>query len=207
VPNQPFELTVDLHFTSWTFAKGHRLRVAVNNSQWPMLWPTPYPFTSALQLGAGKSRISLPVVPHAERPVPQFEPPFKSPTMPGFATLDAGTSSGYGEISSVDRNPQTGEVRITATNSGGQRYPWGVERYHETIEHRVTDGAPEKAALRGTHRMEVSLPAASWSGGGTHVHERSRRVSLRLSPPPVRKRQAVAREELARRHPARFSVS
>jgi putative CocE/NonD family hydrolase len=174
VPNQPFELTVDLHFTSWTFAKGHRLRVAVNNSQWPMLWPTPYPFTSALQLGAGKSRISLPVVPYAERPPPQFEPPVKSPTMPGFATLDAGTSSGYGEISSVDRNPQTGEVRITATNSGGQRYPWGVERYHETIEHRVTDGAPEKAALRGTHRMEVSLPGRElvWEAELTFTSDR-----------------------------------
>jgi len=174
VPNEPFELTVDLHFTSWTFAKGHRLRVAVNNSQWPMLWPTPYPFTSALQLGAGKSRISLPVVPYAERPVPQFEPPVKSPTMPGFATLDAGTSSGYGEISSVDRNPQTGAVRITATNSGGQRYPWGVERYHETIEHRVTDGAPDKATLVGTHRMEVSLPGRElvWEAELTFTSDR-----------------------------------
>ena len=94
--------------------------------------------------------------------------------MPGFATLDAGTSSGYGEISSVDRNPQTGEVRITATNSGGQRYPWGVERYHETIEHRVTDGAPEKAALRGTHRMEVSLPGRElvWEAELTFTSDR-----------------------------------
>jgi hypothetical protein len=78
--------------------------------------------------------------------------------LPGYATLDAGTSSGYGEISSVDRNPQTGHVRITATNTGGQRYPWGEERYHETIEHRVSDAAPEKASLLGTHRMEVTLP-------------------------------------------------
>ena len=179
VPNEPFELTVDLHFTSWTFAKGHRLRVAVNNSQWPMLWPTPYPFTSALQLGAGKSRISLPVVPYAERPVPQFEPPVKSPTMPGFATLDAGTSSGYGEISSVDRNPQTGEVRITATNSGGQRYPWGVERYHETIEHRVTDGAPDKAAAAWA-RIAWKSPCrdASWSGRRS---SRSRAIASRFT--------------------------
>ena len=41
-----------MHFTSWVFPKGHRIRLAVNNAQWPMLWPTPYPMTTALQLGA-----------------------------------------------------------------------------------------------------------------------------------------------------------
>jgi putative CocE/NonD family hydrolase len=157
VPGQTFELTVDLHFTSWTFPKGHRIRVAVNNSQWPMLWPSAYPLTSMLNLGA-RSSIELPIVPHAQRPVPAFAPPAKDPSMEGYATLDAGTSSGYGEISSVDRNPQTGEVTIKATNSGGQKYPWGEERYHETIEHRVRDDEPQKASMIGSHRMEVSLP-------------------------------------------------
>ena len=78
--------------------------------------------------------------------------------MPGFETLDAGTSSGYGEISSVDRNPQTGAATAIATNGGGYRYPWGTERYHETIRHDVTDGEPGKASVLGTHRMEVELP-------------------------------------------------
>jgi putative CocE/NonD family hydrolase len=158
VPNEPFELTVELHFTSWVFPKGHRVRVAVDNAQWPMLWPTAYPLTSSLRLGANASRITLPVVPFEKRPVPDFAPPFESPTLPGFETLDAGTSSGYGEISSVDRNPQTGDVRIKATNSGGQKYPWGEERYRETIEHHVRDDTPETASLIGSHRMEVSLP-------------------------------------------------
>jgi putative CocE/NonD family hydrolase len=158
VPDEPFELTVDLHFTSWVFPKGHRIRVAVANAQWPMLWPTAYPFTASLRLGVNASRIALPVVPFERRPVPRFEPPFQSPTLPGFATLDAGTSSGYGEISSVDRNPPTGDVTIKATNSGGQKYPWGEERYHETIEHHVRDDAPAEASLTGSHRMQVSLP-------------------------------------------------
>jgi putative CocE/NonD family hydrolase len=158
VPGEPFELTIDLHFTSWVFPKGHRIRVAVNNAQWPMLWPTPYPMTTDLLLGPAASRISLPVVPHAERPVPAFLPPQASPALAGFETLDAGTSSGYGEISSVDRNPQTGQVTATATNSGGQRFPWGVERYHETIRHSVLDDRPAEASMLGSHRLEVELP-------------------------------------------------
>jgi hypothetical protein len=90
--------------------------------------------------------------------VPAFLPPSESPALAGFETLDAGTSSGYGEISSVNRNPQTGEATATATNTGGQRYPWGVERYNETIRHMVKDEDPAKAAMLGSHRLEVELP-------------------------------------------------
>ncbi len=158
VPGEAFEVAIDMHFTSWVFPRGHRIRIAVNNAQWPMLWPTPFPMTTALQLGPGASRLALPVVPHAERPVPAFLPPAASPALAGFETLDAGTSSGYGEISSVNRNPQTGEVTATATNTGGQRYPWGIERYHETIRHSVRDDQPAAAKLLGSHRMEVELP-------------------------------------------------
>ncbi len=157
VPGQEFTIAIEMHFTSWVFPRGHRIRLAVNNAQWPMLWPTPDPMTTTLRLGGG-TRLSLPVVPFEQRPVPAFLPPAASPPMPGFETLDAGTSSGYGEISSVDRNPQTGAATATATNSGGYRYPWGTERYHETIRHDVTDSAPDKAAVLGTHRMEVELP-------------------------------------------------
>ena len=157
-PGETLAIDIEMHFTSWVFPKGHRVRVAVNNAQWPMLWPTPHPMTSTLQLGPDASRVVLPVVPHAPRPVPAFLPPSESPTLAGFETLDAGTSSGYGEISSVNRNPQTGEATATATNTGGQRYPWGVERYSETIRHMVKDDDPAKAAMQGSHRLEVELP-------------------------------------------------
>ena len=157
-PGETLAIDIEMHFTSWVFPKGHRVRVAVNNAQWPMLWPTPHPMTSTLQLGPDASRVVLPVVPHAPRPVPAFLPPSESPTLAGFETLDAGTSSGYGEISSVNRNPQTGEATATATNTGGQRYPWGVERYNETIRHMVKDDDPAKAAMQGSHRLEVELP-------------------------------------------------
>jgi hypothetical protein len=156
VPGEEFTINIEMHFTSWVFPKGHRIRLAVNNAQWPMLWPTPDAMTTTLRLGG--SRLSLPVVPFEQRPVPAFLPPAKDPEMPGYETLDAGTSSGYGEISSVDRNPQTGAAVATATNSGGYRYPWGTERYHETIRHEATDGEPAKVSLLGTHRMEVEMP-------------------------------------------------
>jgi hypothetical protein len=158
VPGEFFPLEIDMHFTSWVFPKGHRIRVAINNAQWPMMWPTPHAMTTSLQLGRRSgTHILLPVVPAGDRPAPEFLPPAESPEMPGFETIETGTSSGYGEISSVDRNPQTGEVKVVATNGGGIRYPWGTESYRETIEHRTSDEHPEDTSVKGSHRMEVTL--------------------------------------------------
>ncbi len=157
VPGEPFELDVEMHFTSWVFPKGHRIRFAVNNAMWPMLWPTPEPMTTELKLGA--SRLSLPVVPFEQRPVPDFLLPTRDdPEYAGVESLEAGTTSGYGEISSVDRNPQTGTVVAKATNGYGTRYPWGTERSFETIRYEINDHAPADAGVTGTHRLEVELP-------------------------------------------------
>jgi putative CocE/NonD family hydrolase len=159
VPGEEFDLDIEMHFTSWVFDAGHRIRFSVSNSQWPMLWPTPYPVTTTLQLGgADAAHVLLPVVPAGDRPAPDFLPPAENPPpLPGFAALDTGNPSGYGEISSVDRNPQTGEVTIKATNTGGSRYPWGTETYRETIEHRTSEENPENTRVKGTHMLQVEL--------------------------------------------------
>jgi len=158
VPGEMFPLEIEMHFTSWVFPPGHRIRFAVNNSQWPMLWPTPHLMTTSLKLGGETgSRVLLPIVPPGDRPAPTFLPPADDPELEGFATLESGTTSGYGEISSIDRNPQTGEVKAVATNTEGRRFPWGTETSTESIEHRTSDSHPEKTSLIGTHRMEVTL--------------------------------------------------
>jgi putative CocE/NonD family hydrolase len=158
-PGETFPLDIEMHFTSWVFPRGHRIRFAVNNAQWPMLWPTPYPMTTTLQIGGeAGSYLSLPVIPPATRPLPAFLPPARSPDMEGYESIDVGTTSGYGEISSVDRNPQTGEVTAVATNTGATKYPWGSETYHETIEHKTSDSHPENTAVKGSYRIEVTLP-------------------------------------------------
>jgi putative CocE/NonD family hydrolase len=40
---QPDWLPLDLHITSWVFPRGHRIRLAISNAMWPMIWPTPHP--------------------------------------------------------------------------------------------------------------------------------------------------------------------
>ena len=64
-----YPLDVEMHFTSWVFPKGHRVRLAVSNALWPMIWPTPYAMTTQLSLGGTDgSRLVLPVIPREARP-------------------------------------------------------------------------------------------------------------------------------------------
>jgi hypothetical protein len=97
-------------------------------------------------------------VPYEQRPVPDYLPPAEDPVYAGVESIEGGTISGYGEISSVDRNPQTGTVVAKATNESGTRYPWGTERSFETIRYEINDNAPADAKVTGTHRMEADLP-------------------------------------------------
>ena len=98
--------------------------------------------TTTLRLGgANGSFVELPVVPPGNRESPEFLPPEPNPKYPGYESVDVGTSSGYGEISSLERNPQTGEVTATATNSGATSVGYGdVSRNHRSQDVGRTPG-------------------------------------------------------------------
>lgn len=159
MPGRPMTLDIEMHFTSWVFPKGHRIRLAVGNSQWPMFWPTPYPMTTTLRLGGREpTRLLLPVVTHAQRPKPRFKPPEPDLPLEGFSSLDGGTNSGYGEIASIHRDPRSGTTEVVATNASGMKYPWGTQRFTESITHETQDERPEATSVRGEHSSTVELP-------------------------------------------------
>lgn len=77
-PGEIEEIRVPLRTAGYRWLAGHRIRVSMASSLWPVLWPTPYPATFRLHRGATTpSRLELPVVPPAggdgDRPVPAFE--------------------------------------------------------------------------------------------------------------------------------------
>src|SRR5262249_44038282 len=55
-PPEPV-LPLELHVTSWVFPRGHRIRLALSNAMWPMIWPTPHPATATVRLGPGGTRL------------------------------------------------------------------------------------------------------------------------------------------------------
>lgn len=61
VPGKRYTVRVPLSDAAYSFVKGHRIRVAVSTTYWPLIWPSPEPVT--LTLYAGKSTLDLPVRP------------------------------------------------------------------------------------------------------------------------------------------------
>jgi hypothetical protein len=137
--------------------------------------------TTTLHLGPEASRLLLPVLPHAERPRPSWaEIGPDEPDWPGYETIDGGTTSGYGEISSIDRNPQTGAAKVVATSSSATRYPWGEEHNEERITHEARDDSPQDTSVRGEYSTTVKLADRTlrWE---SHVLFRSDRESFHYS--------------------------
>jgi uncharacterized protein len=53
-----YDIEVSCYFTAHCFKKGSRIRVALSESIWPMIWPSPQPVE--LSIVAGISNLSLP---------------------------------------------------------------------------------------------------------------------------------------------------
>jgi predicted acyl esterase len=60
-PKRRYDVLVSCYFTAHRFRKGNRIRVAISESIWPLLWPSPKPVT--LEITTGASRLSLPIRP------------------------------------------------------------------------------------------------------------------------------------------------
>ena len=166
-PGRGFPLEIEMHFTSWVFPKGHRIRLVVSNSQWPMFWPSPYAATTSLEIGGNRpTSVVLPVVPEGNRPRPEFLPPAENPSLAGFKSLDMGNTSGYGEIGLIEKNTRTKTTKIVATNTGATQYPWGKSTYREKITHQTQDDQPELTSMTGEHRItnELEDRTLTWEG-------------------------------------------
>lgn len=76
VPGQPFRAAVQLNGISHRFLPGHRIKIAVSNGYWPIIWPAPG--RVSLRLDCAGSVLTLPrrTAPAGESaPVPPAPPP------------------------------------------------------------------------------------------------------------------------------------
>jgi hypothetical protein len=153
-PGRIYQLQIEMHVTSWVFPRGHRVRVAISNALWPMLWPTPYPMTTTLALGGeNPSRLVLPVVPlHGASPAP-FPPPANDPSLPGF-THGGGTFPGIYELVR-DENQHTSRINWHSDTFAG--FPWGKEDYHEALSYAAADDNPAVSSVRGEAETKIEL--------------------------------------------------
>jgi hypothetical protein len=81
-PGRRYTIRLTLAETGHAFAPGHRIRMALSTTFWPIIWPSPAPVT--LTLHTGTTRLILPERPPdpADATLRPFDPPEAGPPVP-----------------------------------------------------------------------------------------------------------------------------
>jgi hypothetical protein len=114
LPNKRYRMKIKLDDIAWRVPKGHKLRVSISTTYFPMMWPAPEPAT--LNVYTGKSYLHLPVrkemasdAPVTFKPSEAAEPikwkELKKPWNKRETTID----------------PKTGEARIEIVDDFGEQ--------------------------------------------------------------------------------------
>jgi uncharacterized protein len=112
-PGKRYRVRVQLNDFGQAFEPGHRIRVAVATSYWPIAWPSPEMAT--LTIHAGASHLDLPVRPprDADARVEPLPPPIEPPTRKVDVLVKGGESR------KVHRDVETGETTLHVVEDAG----------------------------------------------------------------------------------------
>jgi hypothetical protein len=146
-PGKEYTLDFDLHLTTWVWEPGHRIRVAVSNAQWPMVWPTPYAMTTALRLGGEDgSALILPLVPLKGGAPPVFGAIEPNEAPPGISTPGDYAWPGTWE---VERDVAHQSSRVSWHGTSAYDFPWGSVNHSEQIVYDTEDAQPAISKAQG----------------------------------------------------------
>ena len=163
VPNQTYSLDIEMHLATWTFPRGHRIRLAVSNALWPMIWPTPYAMTTTLQLGGDTgSRLTLPLVGPSMYAVPQFAAPEPSEERKDMQSAGFPWPGDW----KTERDELNGKTKVTWSGKSEETYPWGKETDLEDITYVADDNHPETSSVEATAEIVMGLKqqTLTWHG-------------------------------------------
>jgi len=201
-PGRMYDLEIEMHFTSWVFPKGHRVRLAVSNALWPMVWPTPHPMTTRLAVGGPRgSRLVLPVIPPEARPRPDFRAPEPVEAPAGYGSVGDTWPGRWAVTHDAVRH----STRVEWAGTSVSEFPWGRMTHGETIVHEVQDERPDSASVNGEVETTVDLKdrILTWRGvldlrsDATTFYYMYRRVLLRDG---LKVRERVWDEAIPRDH-------
>ncbi len=152
VPGRREHIAVDLHFTTWTFRPGHRVRLAVSNAQFPMLWPTPYPMITTLDTGGGAA-LRLPLVPPPGR-APDLPAPEPRASAPDARTVEPEAETTHRVLTDLHGDSTTVELREADGYSVGERTVQVAEAERWTVRPHQ----PAEARFLGEETHRIGLP-------------------------------------------------
>jgi putative CocE/NonD family hydrolase len=145
VAGEFFDAQIPLNEIAQTITAGHKIRISISTSYWPMIWPSPTPATISVETDS--LRLEIPVLAAgAEIPTCAFEAPVHAPAMP-ISTQVPGSET---RVISYDIGTRTTEFRINRDDG------WFViddiataANYAKEKLFRITDDDP----LSNTHSI------------------------------------------------------
>lgn len=149
VPGRRYRMQIRLDDIAWRVPKGHRLRVSISTSYFPMMWPAPEPVT--LTVFAGTSSIQVPV-----RDGSPDEPPltWSAPEVAAPVAMKVIREGWHRRDKSVD--PLNGETRLAIVDDFGEQelLPHGLVLHSVGREnYRIRPDEPLSAVME-THWTE-----------------------------------------------------
>jgi hypothetical protein len=112
-PGKRYRVEVQLDDLAYAFRPGHRVRLALSTTYWPMVWPSPEPVT--LTVFTGESALLLPVRPPraADTDLRPFDEAICAPPALRTQLRDGRWENGY------QRDAKTGRLMVTAVRDDG----------------------------------------------------------------------------------------
>ncbi|MEW5901729.1 MAG: CocE/NonD family hydrolase, partial [Acidobacteriota bacterium] len=168
VPGEVYDIEFELHFTTWTFKRGHRIRLAVSNALFPMIWPSPYLMTTKLILGTESTRLELPVIPAVKRKSPSFVPPeplgespvrVRKPLEPGEARTAIPHVQAYFWPEASVEHKRSADGTVSVDWKGANRQEVGSMRLRAFIRdyYETNDKNPANSSYRGERGNRVEI--------------------------------------------------
>jgi len=144
-PGREYTVGVELDAIAHAFPPGHRLRVAISPTYWPLAWPSPEPVT--LSIVAGLSTLDLPV--RRPRAADADLPPFAAPeTPPGLGETTVGGEPGSRSyVHDLADDSLTWDYHYVVGGNVVLPNGWEDEEWNR-VSYFIREGDPLSAAVR-----------------------------------------------------------
>ena len=111
-PGKSESIEIELNECGYRFMRGHKMRVAISTSYWPMIMPPPEVVTATIRLGPD-SVLTLPVREGVDRL--ELQPPEDDNPLVEYPQISDGLQRRW-----VERNFQTGESHYRVISDTGE---------------------------------------------------------------------------------------
>jgi hypothetical protein len=156
VPGRRYRLRLKLDVRGYRFLKGHRIRLALSTSYWPIAWPSPEPVTITVHTGA--TRLHMPLLTTAMTP-PDWQPFGPPRSYPPPARTEVAPVK---RARRITKDAGTGETRLVIEEQNGayrlDDIDWTVASSARE-EYRITEADPTAAGVAIALRWKFSRGA------------------------------------------------